>query len=70
MFRDFNLEDFYIFIKLKTYSIRLLLISYVKMFIPLKFQVRQNRMIVENRLEIVDSSWFLRFQSIDMYCYK
>ena len=70
MFGDYNLEDFSIFIKRKPYSKRSLLIIYTKMLIGLKFQDQHYQMIVENLLQNVDSTWFLRFYTIDMCCYK
>ena len=70
MFGDFNLEDFFIFIKLKPCSTRSLLINYIKMFNLLKSGVLGQPYTVENRAKHVDSTLFLRFKSIDVYCYK
>ena len=70
MFADFNLEDFFIFIKLKPCSIRSLLIIYIKMFNLLKSEHINDFLKVENQLIIVDSTLFLRIETIDVYCYR
>jgi len=70
MFCDFNLEDFFIFIKLISYLKRSLLIIYIKLFKPLKFETFNHLFVVENHLQIVDSALFLRIKSIGVYCYR
>ena len=40
------------------------------MFIVLKISTFNHLTTVENHLKDVDNTWFLRIQSIDMYCYK
>ena len=70
MFGDFNLEDFFIFINCKSCSIRSLLIIYINMFNLLKSGVSDQACTVENRADDVDSTSFLRFKSIGVYCYR
>jgi hypothetical protein len=70
MFGDFNLEDFFIFIKFNPYSIRSLLIIYIKMLNLLQSETRNHLGKVENPLQNVDSTPFLRIKSIDVYCYR
>ena len=70
MFRNYNLEDFFIFIKLNPYLTRSLLIIYIKMFNPLKSEIFTLPFEVDNQLQNVDSTLFLRIKSIDIYCYK
>jgi hypothetical protein len=70
MFGDFNLEDFYIFNKLKPCSIRSLLINYIKMFNLVKSDAFNHLFKVENQHQNVDSTLFLRIQDIDVYCYR
>ncbi len=70
MFGDFNLEDFFIFINYKSYSIHSLLIIYVNMFNLLKSETLNHLFKVENQLIIVDRTLFLRIECIDVYCYR
>ena len=70
MFGDFNLEDFSIFTKYKSYSNSSLLIIYSKMFIDLTFDKTKHLLLVENPGQSVNKDRFLRLQDIVVYCYR
>ena len=70
MFGNYNLEDFFIYFKLKSYSMHSLLIIYVKMFILLISETLNPFFKVENHLRIVDSTLFLRIIRIDICRYR
>jgi hypothetical protein len=70
MFGDYNLEDFFIFTKYKPCLTHSLLIIYIKMFKLMQSEVFIHFFDVDNHRRNVDSTRILRFQSIDVYCYK
>ena len=49
---------------------RSLLIIYIKMFKPMQFEAFTHFFDVDNHRRNVDSTRILRFQSIDVYCYR
>ncbi len=70
MFGDFNLEDFSIFTKYKSYSKSSLLINYGKLFNPLYFGQMKHLPAVENPGQSVNKDRFLRSKVIVVYCYS
>jgi len=70
MFCNYNLEDFFILIKLKSCLTHSLLIIYVKMFKLLKSETLNPIFDVENHIRDIDSTLFFIIKRIDVYCYK